>query len=542
MRFAALVIAVVGASQQDLTPLTTSRSPPSVDGSSYLFLGGDRKDWTGPTTEVLSPIFTKEKKRAVIGTLSVMDSKAALETLDEAVKAWDKGQGEWPQKSMAERGKAIEEYLEALQESRSEIVEMLMWEIAKTEADAAKEFDRTIAFAKQVLAAVTKLDRFGGDVWHDFGGKISARVERGPVGVTLMLAPFNYPLNEMYAMMIPALLTGNIVLLKLPSIGALTHVLTVPALEKALPKGVVNFVTGSGRAVLPAVMETGKVDAIGFIGGSKGADALVKAHPHPHRLRVFSQLEGKNMAIVLPDADLETATSEIAVGALSYNGQRCTAIKLIMVHDSIADAFVEKLISKVDALKGGLPWDSDVQITPLPEPKKPKYLAELIDDALSKGAKVLNSNGADVAGALFTPAVVAYVDDSMRLFHEEQFGPVVPVGKFSDVSSIILAAKASWSGQQVAIFTKDDSKNAALLIDTLSTIVGRANLNLQCQRGPDVLPFSGRRSSAMGTMSVDDALKAFSVEIVIATKPSDKSLVANIEAHSNLLAPEKTFP
>jgi len=143
--------------------------------------------------------------------------------------------------------------------------------------------------------------------------------------------PFNYPLNEMYAMLIPALLMGNTVVVKLPNIGGLAHVLSAPAFAAALPPGVVNFLTGSGRKTCTPVMASGKVDMLGFIGGSKAADALIGAHPKPHRLKVFSQLEGKNMGIVLKDADLTVAAAQCKDGATSYNGQRCTAIKLIVV-------------------------------------------------------------------------------------------------------------------------------------------------------------------------------------------------------------------
>ena len=196
--------------------------------------------------------------------------------------------------SLAARVASMEAYLEALTEVRAEIVEILMWEIAKNAADAAKEFDRTVAFAREVIADVRASDatsQFG--EWTSVAGS-RGRSRRGPVGVALMLAPFNYPLNEMYAMLVPALLMGNTVVLKLPAIGALSHVLSAAALAKTLPKGVVNFVTGSGRATLPAIMKTGLVDALGYIGGSKGADAVISAHPQPHRLKVFSQLEGKN--------------------------------------------------------------------------------------------------------------------------------------------------------------------------------------------------------------------------------------------------------
>lgn len=189
--------------------------------------------------------------------------------------------------------------------------------------------------------------------------------------------------------------------------------LTMHAFATELPRGVVNFVSGSGRLTMPPIMRTGLVDVFAFIGnshahlkrttyttytpphpappctgGSKAADALLKAHPAPHRLHSFMQLEGKNMGIVMGDAPLDVAVEQTLIGSTSYNGQRCTAIKLIMVHSSIADAFVSKFAAAVRSLKVGLPWEDGVSITPLPEPKKPAYLSELIADALSKGAKV----------------------------------------------------------------------------------------------------------------------------------------------------------
>merc|ERR1712060_575187 len=138
------------------------------------------------------------------------------------------------------------------------------------------------------------------------------------------------------------------------------------------------------------------------------------------------------------------------------------------------------------------------------------------------GAKVANAGagGGSRAGALFTPAVVYPVAPGMRLFSEEQFGPVVPIAKFSDTAEVDAAVRASWNGQQAAIFTASAAQ-AAPLVDMLSTVVGRININSQCSRGPDVFPFSGRRSSAMGTMSVTEALRAFSVETIVAFPDTD---------------------
>ena len=514
---------------------------PAVDGA-MTFIGGQVSPWDGPVVEVRTPIIDESTgEAAVIGKLAQMSEVDALKALDAATLAWDEGQGEWPQMTLAERIDAVERFVAELKKSRGAIVDVLMWEICKNSADAAKEFDRTMDYVASSIASLKKSVGEGLGEWTTVSGT-RAKVRRGPVGVNLMLAPFNYPLNEMYAMLIPSLLMGNVVVMKLPNIGGLAHVLTAGAFAAALPPGTVNFLTGSGRVTCTPVMASGKVDMLGFIGGSKAADALIGAHPFKHRLKVFSQLEGKNLGVVLPDADLEVAAAQCRDGATSYNGQRCTAIKLIMVHQAVAEAFLDKLTAAVGALKAGLPWEEGVMITPLPEPKKPAYLEELIADAVGKGADVINAaqGGGELRGALFVPAIVYPVTPDMRIFHEEQFGPVIPVAAYDELNEVRTVLRKSWNGQQAAIFTTSpDGADAAGLVDTLSTIVGRVNINVQCSRSPDVFPFSGRRSSAMGTMSVSEALRYFSIETVVAYRESDAisaTAIKGIEAKSKFLA------
>jgi len=245
------------------------------------------------------------------------------------------------------------------------------------------------------------------------------------------------------------------------------------------------------------------------------ADEVQKGHPQPHRLRVCLGLEAKNAAIILADADLDVAVTQCLLGSLSYNGQRCTAIKIIFIHDSIKEKFLAKFTAAVDALKMGVPWENDVKITPLPEPGKPKYLGEVLEDALKKGAKIVNSRSG-VDRTLVAPTVVFPVDKSMRVYHEEQFGPIVPVAPFKELEEIFQYLSESVYGQQAAIFGKD-AKKIGSLVDVLVNCVSRVNINCQCQRGPDALPFTGRKDSAYGTLSVSDALRVFSIRSFVAT-------------------------
>jgi len=413
-----------------------------------------------------------------------------------------------------------------------------MWEICKSAVDAAAEFDRTMLFIEATIAAYRKLDREEGG-WNTISG-IFARVRRAAIGIMLCLGPFNYPFNETYATLIPALLAGNIVIMKVPNLGGLAHLLTMEVYKECLPAGAMNFFSGSGRETMGPLMSTGDIDVLAFIGGSQAADSIIKAHPNPHRLKVFLQLEGKNLGIVLPDADIETAVQQIVLGSTTYNGQRCTAIKLVMVHESMIDQFLEQFIPAIDGLKWGLPWEAGVAITPLPEPKKPQYLRDLIVDAKAHGAKVVNEHlgGGKMHGALMRPAIIYPVTSAMRLWREEQFGPVIPVAVYETLSDISSYLSNTTFGQQAAVFTSN-SEAAAPLLDLLSTSVGRINLNTQCGRSPDSLPFSGRKSSALGTMSVTEALKFFSTETVVAAKAgaTNEKVLRDMEAYSNFLQP-----
>jgi acyl-CoA reductase-like NAD-dependent aldehyde dehydrogenase len=267
-------------------------------------------------------------------------------------------------------------------------------------------------------------------------------------------------------------------------------------------------------------MKSGMVNCLALIGSSRVADQLKKSHPKSNRLRTIFGLDAKNAAIILPDADLEQTVKECVLGTLSFNGQRCTALKILWVHRSIADTFIQSLSKAVEELKFGMPWADKVNITPLPEAGKPAYLAELIADAKQKGAVVVNTNGGQNLNGLFFPAIVYPVASNMRLYNEEQFGPVIPIVPFDDIEEPIQFLIDSDHGQQVSLFGRD-SHQLAELIDPLVNQVCRVNINAQCQRGPDVFPFTGRKDSAEGTLSVYDALRSFSIRTLVATKQTD---------------------
>lgn len=504
------------------------RIGPPVEQREYL-CNGQIRTWAGAQQDVLSPVCEAADGAAGprrIGSYPLLGAEQAVEALDAACKAYDHGRGAWPTMSVEERIRHVEGFAYRMKERRDEVVKLLMWEIGKTLPDAQKEFDRTVDYIRDTIGALKDLDRVSSRFVIEQG--VIGQIRRAPLGVVLCMGPFNYPLNETFTTLIPALIMGNVVIFKPPKMGVLLHRPLLEAFRDSFPAGVVNTVYGEGKRVIQPLMESGRIDVLAFIGSSRVADILKQQHPKPHRLRCVLGLEAKNAGIVLKDADLDLAVKECVLGSLSYNGQRCTALKMLFVHEEIIDRFLPKFTEAVDKLKGGMPWEPGVQITPLPEPDKTKYLGDLIADALAKGAKVVNAGG-QVNGTFMSPAVVYPVRPGMRLYVEEQFGPVVPVATFKDVAEPMTYVIESNYGQQVSVFGTDPDVIAAL-VDPLVNQVCRVNINSQCQRGPDTFPFTGRKDSAEGTLSVSDALRVFTIRTLVAAKETEanKLLIKSI--------------
>jgi glyceraldehyde-3-phosphate dehydrogenase (NADP+) len=495
----------------------------------YL-VNGEIRVWDGPRQEVLSPVWVAGDASPTpffIGEYPLLTEAQAFQALDAAVDAYDHGRGVWPTLSVVERIEHMEQFVFRMIEAKERVVRFLMWEVGKSLQDSQKEFDRTIQYINDTLAALKDLDRISSRFTIEEG--IIGQIRRAPLGVVLCMGPFNYPLNETFTTLIPALVMGNSVILKPPKHGALLYAPLMAAFCDVFPKGVINIIFGEGRKVIPPLMASGKINVLGLIGTSKTANALKKLHPYPNRLRCVLGLEAKNPAIVLESADLDLAIRECVLGCLSFNGQRCTALKIIFVAAGIAGAFLERLAVAVNALPFGMPWQEGVFVTPVAEKGKTDYLRELMSDAVTKGARVVNPAGGTVCGSFFFPAILYPVHPDMRVYHEEQFGPVIPVLPFDKIDTPIAYMINSSYGQQVSIFGSDPDQMARL-IDPLVNQVCRVNINSQCQRGPDTFPFTGRKDSAEGTLSVSDALRVFSIRTLVAAKQTElnKQIITRI--------------
>lgn len=495
----------------------------------YL-VAGELRRWDGPLATVHSPVWLKHpdgERPVVLGSAPLLDAETALTALDAAVQAYDKGRGAWPTMRVGERIEHVERFLARIREQRTTVVKLLMWEIGKHLKDAEKEFDRTCDYITDTIDALKALDRRSSRFELEQG--TLGQIRRAPLGVALCMGPYNYPLNETFTTLIPALIMGNTVVFKPAKFGVLLIRPLLEAFRDSFPPGVINVIYGRGHDTVSALMASGKIDVFAFIGTHKAAAALKKLHPRPHRLRAALGLDAKNPGIVLPQVDLDNAVDEALTGALSFNGQRCTALKILFVHEDVVDAFLERFQRKLAALAPGMPWRPGVALTPLPEPGKIDYLQGLVADACEHGARVLNPGGGASRGAFFYPALLYPVSPAMRVYHEEQFGPLVPVVPFRDLDTVVDYVLDSDYGQQLSLFGNDPA-TIGRLIDTFANQVGRINLNTQCQRGPDTYPFNGRKNSAEGTLSVHDALRVFSIRTLVATRlqPANKALIGDI--------------
>ena len=288
----------------------------------YL-IDGELKEWNGATETVFSPIYQKNKEdkleKTLLGYIPKLSEKEALNSLNSAFTAYDKGRGEWPTMKVEERISCIENFSKMMLETRQEVVHWLMWEIGKPYEESCNEFDRTIEYIDDTITTLREMDQKHSEIKNHSG--ILAQVRRAPLGVVLCLSPYNYPLNETFCLLIPALIMGNTTIFKPAKHGILLLSPLLEAFQKCFPKGVVNIIYGSGRTLATPIMQSGKIDVLALIGNSKSANILQEYHPKKNRLRLVLGLEAKNPGIVLPDCNLDLAVKECLNGSLAFNGQ-----------------------------------------------------------------------------------------------------------------------------------------------------------------------------------------------------------------------------
>lgn len=483
-----------------------------------ILLDGRLAPWKGRNVDVFSPVEIRTPSGTVpvrLGSRPEMAGRDALRMLAAARKAFADGRGDWARAPLQRRIQTLEDFSRRLAGLREPVIRTLMWEIAKPRIELDAEFDRTIGTVGRLIEIARDRERASRSIKREKG--ILGLIRDEPRGVALCAGPYNYPLFETFGLIVPALLSGNAVIVKPPRIGVLFFDILLEAFAAVFPPGTVQVLSGDGRTVLEPLMKSGDVDVFAFIGTLAVADRLVNLHPKKNRLRTILGLGAKNAAVILPDADIETAARECLLGALAFNGQRCAALKILFVHEDVRKAFLDRLAAGLDETAIGMPWMPGVRITPLADPARISYLRSLIDDAVGRGAAVLNKNGGRSSGTILCPAVLGRVKPHMKLYREEQFGPLIPVVPFTRIAEPIDYLRRSPYGQQASLFGTDP-RTLGPLIEAVRIQVARININAKCQRGPDLFPFSGKKDSARGDFSASEIFKVFSDRTVVAVR------------------------
>lgn len=442
---------------------------------------------------IYSPINQEE-----LGTVPAMTQTEA----DEAMQAARAALPAWRALSAVERAAYLHKTAAILERDKEEIGTILAKEVAKGIKAAIGEVVRTadlIRYAAEEGLRITGQAMEGGGFEAASKNKLAV-VRREPVGIVLAIAPFNYPVNLSASKIAPALIAGNVVMFKPPTQGSISGLLLAKAFEEAgIPAGVFNTITGRGSEIGDYIIEHKEVNFINFTGSTPIGERIGRlAGMRP----IMLELGGKDAALVLEDADLEHAAKQIVAGAFSYSGQRCTAIKRVIVLESVADKLVTLLQEEVSKLTVGDPFDN-ADITPVIDNASADFIWGLIEDAQEKEAQALTPIKRE--GNLLWPVLFDQVTKDMKVAWEEPFGPVLPIIRVASVEEAIAFANESEFGLQSSVFT-NDFKKAFEIAEKLE--VGTVHINNKTQRGPDNFPFLGVKGSGAGVQGIKYSIEA----------------------------------
>lgn len=447
------------------------------------------------TIEIYSPV-----DKSLVGKIQAF-SKDEVDTIIENSKQVQKKWGSTP---INERAEVLYKVATLLDENADTISKIMQKEIAKDSKSATSEVKRTVDFINFTASEGNHVEgeTIGADSFPGYKKNKISFVTRVPLGTVLAISPFNYPVNLSASKIAPALIAGNSVILKPPTQGAISALYLAEIFNKAgLPAGLLNVITGRGSEIGDYIVTHKDINFINFTGSSEVGRHISKV---TDMVPLLLELGGKDAAIVLKDADLELAANNIVAGAYGYSGQRCTAVKRVLVVDEIAEELVDLITFKVEKLKVGRPEDG-VDITPLISDKAADFVQELIDDAIAQGANLVIGNKRD--GNLIYPTLIDNVTTNMRLAWEEPFGPVLPIIRIKDMDEGIKIANESKYGLQSAVFT-ENINDAFYVAQKLE--VGAVQINNKTERGPDHFPFLGVKSSGMGTQGIRYSIEAMS--------------------------------
>jgi len=423
--------------------------------------------------------------------------RASKDQLNRAVAAAKAAFPAWSKTPIAERKQALTAIADVIQANAGELARLLTQEQGKPIGDATGEVYGAAAFFRYF----TSLDLPVKLIDDSEGRKVEAH--RRPLGVIGAIVPWNFPLILMAFKVPAALLAGNTVVLKPAATTPLSTLRMAELIKDLLPAGVLNVIADANDlgGELTAHPDIRKISFT----GSSATGAKVMAGAAATLKRITLELGGNDAGIVLDDVDPKTAAPKIFQGAFQNSGQVCIAMKRLYVHESIYDAMCDELAALAEAAVVGDGLEQGTQLGPLQNKMQYDKVLELIEDSRREGNIIAGGNKPDRAGYFIRPTIVRDITDGSRLVDEEQFGPVLPVIKYSDPEDALIRANASPYGLGGSIWSSD--------LDRAYALAGRMDsgtvwINKHSELAPNI-PFGGAKQSGLGVELGEEGLMEF---------------------------------
>jgi succinate-semialdehyde dehydrogenase / glutarate-semialdehyde dehydrogenase len=462
----------------------------------HLYIGGEWRDASGGgTLEVIDP--ATEEPLCEVADATPEDAKAAL---DAAVSM----QAEWAATPANDRAGILWEAFELIVERADELAVLMTLEMGKPVSESKAEIIYAADFFRWFSGEALRID---GNYKQFANGTSRVLVMNQPVGPSLMITPWNFPLAMGTRKLGPALAAGCTSVVKPASQTPLSMLALAQILEEVgLPGGVVNiFTTSSSGATTGPLIEDPRLRKLSFTGSTEVGRTLIAASAK-NVLKVSMELGGNAPFLVFEDADLDEAVDGALLAKMRNIGEACTAANRFHVAEPVREEFARRLAEKMGSLKLGRGTDDDVKVGPLIDQPSREKVAELVEDAVERGAKpLLGGELPDGRGYFFPPTVLDDVPPDARVFHEEIFGPVAPIGTFSSEEEAIARANDTEYGLVAYVFTRD-IKRAIRVCEGLETGMVGLNQGMVSNAGA---PFGGVKQSGIGREGGHEGLEEF---------------------------------
>ncbi|MFQ5346521.1 MAG: NAD-dependent succinate-semialdehyde dehydrogenase [Rhodothalassiaceae bacterium] len=471
---------------------------------SGLYVGGTwRPASDGAEIAVLDP--ASEETITCVASASCEDGLAAVDAAYEA-------QAEWAARPPRERAEILRRAFELMTARAEDFARLISQENGKALKDArgeaayAAEFFRW--YAEEAVRNIS-------DVSTAPSGRNRILVLQEPIGVSLLITPWNFPAAMATRKIGPALAAGCAVILKPASETPLTA-LAVAALlaEAGVPPGVVNVIPSNrSSAIVPAILADPRVRKLSFT-GSTAVGRILLAEAAKTVVDCSMELGGNAPVIVCKDADLDVAVEGAMIAKMRNGGEACTAANRFYVEDGIADAFIARFTAAMAALKVGPGLEEGVDLGPLINKGAQESMADFVAEAVAHGGKVATGgHRLNRAGYFFAPTVLTDAGDGARVWREEIFGPVAPIRRFDDLDDVAARANDTEYGLIAYVFTRDLAKGLTL---SERLEFGMIGLNRGVVSDP-AAPFGGVKQSGVGREGAHDGLLEFLDKKYIAT-------------------------